>query len=250
MTISSPQGKTRSGFTLIELLVVIAIIAILAAILFPVFAKVREKARQTSCVSNMKQIGLAVMQYTQDNDELYGYRKTTSDGSDNDALATSWKMVLQPYIKSTGVFKCPSNPQKENFDNALIAPGPISYGANTVDGGYGVFGTLPANGDAASLASVETPASTIVVCEVTIPNTDWKINNTCCGFGTGLYAGHTSSSNFLFGDGHVKSMKPLATITTAMGGSGTLNLWDRTNTDAGSVGAPAAILTAATNQYK
>ena len=250
MTISSRPSKMSVGFTLIELLVVIAIIAILAAILFPVFAKVREKARQTSCVSNMKQIGLAVMQYTQDNDEFFGYRKITTDGSDNDALATSWKMILQPYIKSSGVFKCPSNPQKDNLDNAGVSAGPISYGANTADGGYGVFGTLPANGDAASLASVTTPASTIIVCEVTIPNTDWKINNTCCGFGTGLYAGHTSFSNFLFSDGHVKSMKPLSTITTAMGGSGTLNLWDRNNTDAGSVGSPAAILTAATNQYK
>jgi len=93
----------RSGFTLIELLVVIAIIAILAAILFPVFAKVREKARQTSCSSNEKQMGLAIVQYIQDADETFPM------GLQNNWYACSWPLQVQPYITSLQVFKCPDD---------------------------------------------------------------------------------------------------------------------------------------------
>src|SRR4051794_17055747 len=90
--------STRSqGFTLIELLVVIAIIAILAAILFPVFAKARENARRASCSSNLKQIGLGIMQYAQDNDEMMPSRR--------EALQTdSWRTQIFPYVKSTELF--------------------------------------------------------------------------------------------------------------------------------------------------
>lgn len=98
------------GFTLIELLVVIAIIAILAAILFPVFAQARESARMTSCLSNMKQIGLALRMYAQDYDEKYSNIREYSDpsvGCCNQSL--TWKNVIQPYIKNKGVFGCPSN---------------------------------------------------------------------------------------------------------------------------------------------
>src|SRR5882757_4911358 len=93
--------KQDKGFTLIELLVVIAIIAILAAILFPVFAKVREKARQTTCTSNLKQLGLGFMQYAQDNDEKF-------PGSD--WYGMKWAGHIYPYVKSTGVFHCPDDP--------------------------------------------------------------------------------------------------------------------------------------------
>ena len=100
---------SRSAFTLIELLVVIAIIALLAAILFPVFARARENARRSSCQSNLKQIGIGVMQYVQDNDErypmLWSYATVGSQAN------VFWTNSLQPYMKSVQVFTCPSQPK-------------------------------------------------------------------------------------------------------------------------------------------
>ncbi len=105
--------KQKKGFTLIELLVVIAIIAILAAILFPVFAKAREKARQSSCASNLKQIGLAVMSYKQDYDETYplSFPATGPGGTRASSCGTNafwWMDLLVPYTKNEQIFHCPS----------------------------------------------------------------------------------------------------------------------------------------------
>jgi prepilin-type N-terminal cleavage/methylation domain-containing protein/prepilin-type processing-associated H-X9-DG protein len=125
MTNNLPRiGAARKGFTLIELLVVIAIIAILAAILFPVFAQAREKARSATCLSNLNQIGLAAIMYQQDYDDTF-YPHRTSAGKNvtnfNPLLVnypqisgiavnrTFWCSLLQPYTKSLNVFKCPSN---------------------------------------------------------------------------------------------------------------------------------------------
>ncbi len=113
--------RPRKAFTLIELLVVIAIIAILAAILFPVFARARENARRTSCLSNLKQIGLGMMQYVQDYDEMYPNAYYT------DATGTNfWWMILQPYTKSSQLFYCPSTP----FNGEADTPQNGNYGAN------------------------------------------------------------------------------------------------------------------------
>src|SRR5947207_10733174 len=111
-------NRIRGGFTLIELLVVIAIIAILAAILFPVFAQARESARKISCLSNTKQIGLAAMQYVQDYDE--GYPVQSWDGAlmgttNNDAGSDGkrffvWPWQLMPYMKNKQILVCPSDP--------------------------------------------------------------------------------------------------------------------------------------------
>src|SRR5579875_3864530 len=100
----------NKGFTLIELLVVIAIIAILAAILFPVFAKVREKARQTSCASNERQIGYGLLQYVQDNDEAMPQTYYGNKGASNQSKGWyKWMDAILPYVKNYQVFTCPSD---------------------------------------------------------------------------------------------------------------------------------------------
>src|ERR1035437_10614589 len=105
---------SRRGFTLIELLVVIAIIAILASILFPVFARAREKARQASCSSNEKQIGLAILMYVTDNDETYPF-------VDAGVGTSTWRMSVLPYIRNRQLFQCPSyRPATNIFDGVTL----------------------------------------------------------------------------------------------------------------------------------
>ncbi len=145
--------QRKRGFTLIELLVVIAIIAILAAILFPVFQKVRENARRTACLSNMKQLGLAVTQYYQDYDEK------GPNGWDPYGRCSGWAWEVYPYIKSTAVFKCP--------DDAGSFPAVSSYGMNA---NLGSNSQNPNNlhGGATGLAisQYNAPASTVMLFEV------------------------------------------------------------------------------------
>ncbi len=122
------MNRNKSGFTLIELLVVIAIIAILAAILFPVFAQAREKARQASCISNVKQIALAVTMYTQDFDETYPIVQWWGDYNWA-TMKGGWAFAINPYIKNLGVWKCPS-------DGGGLANAPDSSGWCGVALGY------------------------------------------------------------------------------------------------------------------
>lgn len=139
-------GQVRAGsggFTLIELLVVVAIIALLAAILFPVFARARENARRASCQSNLKQIGLGFAQYTQDYDEKYPPTRRDNPGGDNKAAMQSgadyyayftWVDGIDPYVKSSGVYRCPSDTIRR-FETAGKY-GQISYGMNGYMVGY------------------------------------------------------------------------------------------------------------------
>ncbi len=126
----------KRGFTLIELLVVIAIIAILAAILFPVFARAREKARQTSCLSNLRQLATGVAMYASDNDGMMPWQQTLVVW---DALGTlgmsPWLQVVEPYVKNRNIFKCPSGPGATltHYSFNAYAMSVSSLGAYTID---------------------------------------------------------------------------------------------------------------------
>ena len=133
---------SRRGFTLIELLVVIAIIAILAAILFPVFAKAREKARQITCASNEKQLGLGFIQYQQDNDENNVVTNTTG------LQGQGWGSRIYPYVKSTGVYHDPDDPTQPatglagNGDTDTYSPVSYYYNSNLAATGFTNTATL------------------------------------------------------------------------------------------------------------
>ena len=151
---SAPAKGKRNAFTLIELLVVIAIIAILAAILFPVFARARENARRSSCSSNLKQIGLGVLQYTQDYDEKYPNQNITATPADN----IHFGYVLQPYLKSKQIFICPS----ASGSNADIKD---PYPADAKDHIWRADNTTP-GGDFAGSYGMNTPVEGVSQAEV------------------------------------------------------------------------------------
>ena len=156
--------QKRSGFTLIELLVVIAIIAILAAILFPVFQKVRENARRTACLSNLKQIGLGLVQYTQDADEK------EPGGANIYGVGTGWAGQIYPYLKSIAVYQCPDDSghgsRASSYGlNANFVVNPYGAPASTVNGVSYAANTAPPNGH--SLADFVAPSKTVMLFEVT-----------------------------------------------------------------------------------
>lgn len=237
---SSVASKLKSGFTLIELLVVIAIIAILAAILFPVFAKVREKARQTSCASNLKQLGLGFIQYSQDNDETLP--------APADAFGEGWGGRIYQYVKSGGVYGCPDDP---------TAPATGLYKVSYAENGNLCVlqgGTFYGGTQYNTIASFSSPANTVELFEIQgqtstsgpvngVDVTNEFENSTSTGTGspsggcgggpvngnfcrakyaTGDIGGyqinnwsgttgvHTDGANYLAADGHVKWLRPTA----------------------------------------
>ena len=176
----------KQGFTLIELLVVIAIIAILAAILFPVFARAREKARQASCSSNLKQLALGFQMYAQDYDESLPYSGCTVDSLGSWIYMTAaapnqtYNVTLggiYPYIKNRQIFICPSVKRTVLCD----------YAMNAACAG-------------ASLANLVVPAGTIILSE------SGCINGAAVGplDADADLIRHNGGSNYAFGDGHVK----------------------------------------------
>lgn len=198
----------EKGFTLIELLVVIAIITILAAILFPVFARARENARRASCLSNMKQIGLGFIQYTQDYDE----RMPASDANNGGDAGHTLSYYVQPYIKNTQVFQCPSDSSGSAF----------SYGYNYFYlSPSGIAGAIP-------IAKIQTPAETValvdklkdptqLIQDYVYPPQLWRINGSTFANHAPVNSvaynygdtdpRHLDTVNVLWADGHAKAQK-------------------------------------------
>ncbi len=197
----------KRGFTLIELLVVIAIIAILAAILFPVFAKAREKARQTSCLSNVKQMGLAAMMYIQDYDEIFFPRCTGTWGQPGAVYwyprSTAEPGLIMPYVKNMQVFICPSEQTRRgygyNIGLGFVELARVNKPAEKVVFSDDTFGSAvlyhPSQGVYNWGANfVNPPGSTGSAIQ-------WGVN---CPYGR-----HNGFVNVAFADGHAKAMKPL-----------------------------------------
>ncbi|MEI6501182.1 MAG: prepilin-type N-terminal cleavage/methylation domain-containing protein [Armatimonadota bacterium] len=211
----------RRGFTLIELLVVIAIIAILAAILFPVFAKAREKARQTSCLSNLKQLTLGFLQYTQDYDETFMPCRDpdnvfTASPMTGNAVTTYWPQQVHPYLKNSQVLKCPSDATaRPNVPTGTPTRLEVySYGRN-----YGYFN---GSGKATvaqqwTLGAFPQPSETIMLmdtngCGRGGPRlASWPANGTmsvdAAMTAQYLMPRHNEGSNLSFYDGHCKWSK-------------------------------------------
>jgi prepilin-type N-terminal cleavage/methylation domain-containing protein/prepilin-type processing-associated H-X9-DG protein len=240
------SSRIRSGFTLIELLVVIAITSLLAAILFPVFARARENARRASCQSNLKQLGLAYFQYSQDYDERLVPAEMIVDSAGHTLW---WPDLIQPYLKSTQVVVCPS---EKLLSNSAWWAGPTrtnySYNANrqtsnvnTIIGGLygtpnsGAFGpsglkyeTTAGANDVLKMSAVEDVSGTVLMGDgVTWVSGLGGKSNSYWGDGYPYWRDATNVSyplsggvdkvpdnrhfdgvNFVFFDGHVKWKKP------------------------------------------
>ncbi len=213
--------KRTSAFTLIELLVVIAIIAILAAILFPVFAKARENARRASCLSNLKQIGLGVMQYVQDYDEFYPLTRNGTVAAYGTGGITwgIWKVNIYPYVKSTQVFSCPSGAKSVDGTYTLSSGQILTFSELN---GYGANQYVIQNGNNAggtpdgvfNQASIGKSSEMAMVADATygvwnnpsrVVNSNYTGDRTIVPFPPDVqYARHFEGSNILYADGHVK----------------------------------------------
>ena len=207
------KNSLRSAFTLIELLVVIAIIAILAAILFPVFARARENARRSSCQSNLKQIGLGIIQYVQDYDEKYPVLR---GGNTGNAANGVW-VITQPYLKSTQIYQCPSETNGPNTSGpgGTLDPAANGYTDYAYNLALGYDQASPSRGLAS--AALTQSALTVMASDwVSGTGDNWSTGTngvippaglmiTPAGFG--VTQRHLETANFLFADGHVKAYK-------------------------------------------
>ncbi len=246
--------RKRHAFTLIELLVVIAIIAILAAILFPVFAQAREKARQSSCQSNLRQLGTGLLMYSQDYDELFpnAYMPAYSGiswaqwGGSWNSCCIFWPQLAYPYFKNTGVFTCPSiasyrttpylghyganNDIMRNFGSVaraqaeLQAPassylamdaGPYQIGSGNVVSPGGSFWYTPGSCTLAGVNPASPPNGHVIAS---------PLDRDC------LSGRHSGGIDVLFADGHVKYQKAEVVYREAQKrAAGQPNAWDASN---------------------
>jgi prepilin-type N-terminal cleavage/methylation domain-containing protein/prepilin-type processing-associated H-X9-DG protein len=212
--------RKRWGFTLIELLVVIAILAILAAILFPVFALARDKARQTTCLSNHRQLGAATVMYAQDHDEIFppvrlGELFPTGQGemtgkTDPNAGAT-WRWVVQPYVKNEKIWVCPSITPRDWFKTPLL-----TETAQDVLATYAYAGHPFITRQGVSMASFAHPANSLFICE---SRATWLADISPASMvlnwgdgGGGLAFWHGRGGNYIFVDGHARFHRVEQTI--------------------------------------
>lgn len=232
----------QRGFTLIELLVVIAIIAILAAILFPVFAQAREKARAITCISNMRQMSNAVAMFTQDHEEYLpkGFFNDQADGGQpwNQPWNWGWEEDLYPYLKSHGVYKCPDDSSNtiRQYPDSAGADHPIDWCSKSPEAAdcfyasyrYNISNQPNGPWTALKLSALDQPSSAIVIAESTPAGGNWNIlstgeapdgfvcvdNITNTAFDRHGAAGSKTipaqfaggRANYVFADGHAKSM--------------------------------------------
>jgi prepilin-type N-terminal cleavage/methylation domain-containing protein/prepilin-type processing-associated H-X9-DG protein len=215
------MSRKARGFTLIELLVVIAIIAILAAILFPVFARAREKARGASCASNLKQLGLGFAMYGQDYDETIMPSRLAYPTTPSDCWGTGWSRFIQPYVKNEQLLICPSDDSptgtKDQGTWQLSRSYSVNYTVHELDGTH-------------RMSFVEEPAATISAAESCtghpgIHSTTYSGNpigsvwrddywpDDCHYRFSRVAPRHNQQANFLFLDGHVKTMTAPATTS-------------------------------------
>ena len=213
----SASHRVSRAFTLIELLVVIAIIALLAAILFPVFARARENARRASCQSNLKQIGLGFAQYVQDYDERYPLADPgNTNVTPGEAVgSTNYWTTLQPYLKSTQILSCPSDSTTPVTNPSYVAS------ANIV----GFSCDISQNAACAALPYRPVHSSEIATSSRTVLAMDYRHNDSprvlsgnsnsiayCLNPSNGVFyepfVRHLEGANWLMCDGHVKWYKP------------------------------------------
>jgi prepilin-type N-terminal cleavage/methylation domain-containing protein/prepilin-type processing-associated H-X9-DG protein len=233
--IKKTMSDDTKGFTLIEMLVVVAIIAVLAAILFPVFARARENARRASCQSNLKQIALGIFMYTQDYDEKFPIYNTGITYNVANPQPYSWADIIQPYLKSQQLYQCPSESTAPTTTNPSIAnSGYTDYGINL----YLTYGDMSADGTlgsagAKSLAVLTQPSLTVMMFDYvsTNPTNAFSVGCTVarpCTSSPGLATfpaatatvpavglRHLDGMNFSFTDGHVKWYKSQNATTSA-----------------------------------
>jgi prepilin-type N-terminal cleavage/methylation domain-containing protein/prepilin-type processing-associated H-X9-DG protein len=211
-----PQSVHGAGFTLIELLVVIAIISLLAAILFPVFARARENARRASCQSNEKQIALGLMQYVQDYDECFPQTASYSDTQDG-VYENYWNNTVQPYVKSYQIMRCPSAPRAGGTAITVTNSNNPTYGLTSGTTGLYTSTDYPPR----HLSAIADTARTWMLVESRESTTYYD----SAGYGANsvdfgypaitrpeanpgfMYTRHFDGSNVAFVDGHVKWIK-------------------------------------------
>ncbi|HLK55780.1 MAG TPA: DUF1559 domain-containing protein [Chthonomonadaceae bacterium] len=230
--------KMHRGFTLIELLVVIAIIAILAAILFPVFSQAREKARAISCLSNTRQLGMAITMYADDHDE--GYPCTCMQGMGMMTVdPQDWITTVQPYIKSAAIFRCPSDTSP--LWNNMMTPRTTSYGFNA----YFMPVQEPYFG--VQMAQINKPAECVLVAELADAWTQdffmpmyWgnppKVNNppmqmmewddTMQAPMSVAIRRHQGGANYVFAEGHAKFQRFSQTFQQSPGNPPIVDWYD------------------------